>query len=131
MDAGCIQNIAFGVHYRGVRVDFDDLCVFYQNPYRPPVRAIVFCPRNLTLSGTWLLGSNGTENSRKAFSFSGHMVYFLTPAVVPAPLATPSAPLGDSSSSAPVTARPTHGGDALEDHGGSPLSPPADHSALG
>ena len=58
------------------------------------------------------------------------MVYFLTPAVVPAPLATPSAPLGDSVSSAPVTARPTHGGDALEDHGGLPLSPPADRSIV-
>ena len=52
-------------------------------------------------------------------------------AVVPALLATPSAALGDSASSAPVTARPTHGDDVLEDHGGSILCPRAGHSAPG
>jgi len=42
---------------------------------------------------------------------------FLTVAVVPALLATPSAALGDSVSSASVAALPTHGDDVLEDHG--------------
>ena len=68
-----------------------------------------------------MLGSNGTENSAKAFSFLKTRL-FVSPAVVPVPLATPSAPLGDSAPSAPVTARPTHGGDVLEDHSGLPLS---------
>jgi hypothetical protein len=31
------SNITFGVHYR----EFDDLCVFYQNPYRPPLQGAV------------------------------------------------------------------------------------------
>ncbi len=42
---------------------------------------------------------------------------FLTVAVVPALLATPSAALGDSVSSASVAARPIYGNDVLEDHG--------------
>jgi hypothetical protein len=74
--------------------------------------------------------SSGTENSAKAFSFL-NTSDFLTVAVIPALLATPSAALGDSASLAPVTARPTHGDDVLEDHRGSILCAGAGHSAPG
>jgi hypothetical protein len=65
----------------------------------------------------WGLGSSGTENSAKAFSFLNTRSDFLTVAVVPPLLATPSAALGDLASSASVAARPTRGDDVLEDHG--------------
>jgi hypothetical protein len=70
-----------------------------------------------------------TENSAKAFSFLNTRSDFLTVAAVAALLATPSAALGDSVSSASVAALPTHGDDVLEDHGGSILCPRAGHSA--
>jgi hypothetical protein len=73
--------------------------------------------------------SSGTENSAKAFSFLNGRSDFLTLAVVPALLATPSAALDDLASSASVAARPTHGDDVLEDHGGSILCPRVGHSA--
>jgi len=63
------------------------------------------------------------------FSFLNTRADSLTVAVVPALLATPSAALGESVSSARVTALPTHGDDVLEDHGGSILCPYARHSA--
>ena len=75
------------------------------------------------------VGSNGTKNSAKAFSFLNTRSDFLTVAVVPALLATPSAAFGDLASSASVAARPTRGDDVLEDHGGSILCPRAGHSA--
>jgi hypothetical protein len=62
--------------------------------------------------------SSGTENGARAFSFLITRSDFLTVAVVPALLATPSTALGDLASSAPVTARPSHGDDVLGDHGG-------------
>jgi hypothetical protein len=58
------------------------------------------------------------EQKIKGVRFSEHMPIFLTPAVVRTPLATPSSSSRDSASSAPVTARPTRGGDALDDHAG-------------
>ena len=79
--------------------------------------------------GTRVPSSSGTENSAKAFSFLNGRSDFLTLAVVPALLATPSAALGDLASSASVAARPTHGDDVLEDHGGSILCPRVGHSA--
>ena len=75
------------------------------------------------------LGSSGTKSSAKVFSFLNTRSDFLTVAVVPALLATPSAALGDLASSASVAARPTRGDDVLEDHGGSILCPRAGHSA--
>jgi hypothetical protein len=57
--------------------------------------------------------SSGTENGARAFSFLITRSDFLTVAVVPALLATPSTALGDLASSAPVTARPSHGDDVL------------------
>jgi hypothetical protein len=77
----------------------------------------------------WGLGSNGTKSSAKAFSFLNTRSDFLTVAVVPELLATPSAALGDLASSASVAARPTRGDDVLEDHAGSILCPRAGHSA--
>ena len=65
-----------------------------------------------------LTSSNGTENNAKAFSFLNTWSDFLTVAVIPSLLATPSAALGDSVSSAFVAALPTRGDDVLEDHGG-------------
>jgi len=79
----------------------------------------------------WALSSSGTENSAKAFSFLNTRSDFLTVAAVAALLATPSAALGDSVSSASVAALPTRGDDVLEDHGGSILCPRAGHSAPG
>ena len=73
--------------------------------------------------------SSGTENRAKVFSFLNTWSDFLTVAVVPALLATPSAALGDLVSSASVAARPTRGDDVLEDHDGSILCPRAGHSA--
>jgi len=55
----------------------------------------------------------------------------LTVAVVPALLATPSAALGDSVSSALVAARPIYGDDVLEDHSCLTPCPHADHSVPG
>src|ERR1700726_682624 len=77
------------------------------------------------------LGSNGTKSSAKVFSFLNTRSDFLTVAVVPALLATPSAALGDLASPASVAALPTRGDDVLEDHGGSSLCPRAGHSAPG
>ena len=77
---------------------------------------------------SWGLGSNGTENSAKAFSFLNTRSDFLIVAVVPALLTTPSAALGDLASWALVAARPTRGDDVLEDHDGSILCPGAGHS---
>src|SRR5271166_3604855 len=75
------------------------------------------------------LGSNGTKSSAKVFSFLNTRSDFLTLAVVPALLATPSAALGDLASLTSVAVRPTRGDDVLEDHGGSILCPRAGHSA--
>jgi hypothetical protein len=75
--------------------------------------------------------SSGTENSAKVFSFLNTRPDFLTVAVAPALLATPSAALGELVSSASVAARPTRGDDVLEDHGCSILCPRAGHSAPG
>src|SRR6202011_2285097 len=77
------------------------------------------------------LGSNGTKSSAKVFSFLNTRSDFLTVAVVPALLATPSAALGDLASPASVAALPTRGDDVLEDHGGSIFCPRAGHSAPG
>jgi len=86
--------------------------------------------RVYTICWDWVTSSSGTENRAKVFSFLNTWSDFLTVAVIPALLATPSAALGDSASSAPVvTARPTHGDDVLEDHGGSIPCPRAGHSA--
>jgi hypothetical protein len=76
-----------------------------------------------------ITSSSGTENRAKVFSLLNTWSDFLTVAVIPALLATPSAALGDSVSSASVAARPTHGDDVLEDHGGSILCPRAGHSS--
>ena len=73
--------------------------------------------------------SSGTENRAKVFSFLNTWSDFLTVAVIPALLATPSAALGDLASSASVAAQPTRGDDVLEDHGGSIPCPRAGHSA--
>jgi hypothetical protein len=95
----------------------------------PPSRSIVF----LAGAGSSIRApsSSGTENSAKAFSFLNTRSDFLTVAAVAALLATPSAALGDSVSSASVAALPTRGDDVLEDHGGSILCPRAGHSAPG
>jgi hypothetical protein len=77
----------------------------------------------------WVFSSSGTENGGKLFSFLNTRSDFLTVAVVPALLATPSAALGDLPSSASVAARPTRADDVLEDHDGSILCPRAGHSA--
>src|SRR5260370_7231282 len=79
----------------------------------------------------WVPSSSGTENSAKAFSFLNTRSDFLTVAAVAALLATPSAALGDSVSSASVAPLPTRGDDVLADHGGSVLFPRAGHSPPG
>jgi hypothetical protein len=80
-------------------------------------------------SRVWVPSSSGTENSAKAFSFLNARSDSLTVAVLPALLATPSAALGDSVSSDPVTGRPIRGDAVLEDHGGSILCPRAGQTA--
>jgi hypothetical protein len=65
------------------------------------------------------------------FSFLNTWSDFLTVAVIPALLATPSAALGDSVSSASVAARPIYGDDVLEDHGYLTPCPHAGHSVPG
>jgi hypothetical protein len=67
------------------------------------------------------LGSNGTENGVKAFSF-------LNTRSDSYGGASPSAALGGSTSSAPVAAQPTHGDDALEHPEGLILCRRAPHS---
>lgn len=37
-NAAAISYSTWGFHYHPSRPDFDDLCVFHQNPYRPPMR---------------------------------------------------------------------------------------------
>ena len=65
------------------------------------------------------------------FSFLNTQYDFLTVAVVPALLATPSAALVDLASSASVAARPIYGDDVLEDHGCLTPCPHAGHSVPG
>ena len=74
-------------------------------------------------------GQRNLEQRAKAFSFLNIRSDFLSVAVVPALLATPSVALGDLTSSASVAARPTRGDDVPEDHGGSILCPRAGHPA--
>src|SRR4029077_20326467 len=93
--------------------------------------ALWFYTHWLTPHHDWAPSSSGTENSAKAFSFLNTRSDFLTVTAVAVLLATPSAALGDSVSSASVAALPTRGDDVLEDHGGSILCPRAGHSAPG
>ena len=62
----------------------------------------------------WAPSSSGTENSAKAFSFLNTRSDFLTVAAVAALLATPSAALGDSVSSASVAALQIFARDELD-----------------
>jgi hypothetical protein len=71
------------------------------------------------------LGRGAMGIRAKAFSFLNTRSDFLTVEAVAALLATPSAALGDSVSSASVAALPTRGDDVLEDDGGSILCPRA------
>ena len=101
-------------------------CVVAAEPATAWHGAVLFADK-----GTRVPSSSGTENSAKAFSFLNTRSDFLTVAAVAALLATPSAALGDSVSSASVAALPIRGDDVLEDHGGSILRPRAGHSAPG
>src|ERR1700686_4464875 len=81
--------------------------------------------------GVGVLGATEPRTALKLFSFLNTRSDFLTVAVVPALLATPSAALGDSVSSASVAARPIYGDDVLEDPGCLTPCPHAGHSVPG